>query len=321
MKILLTIIFLAALIMDSPAQLHISPALQPPQLENFQPLPKPDADFNAAIEALVVESGLDEACPAERNPDGYEEYSSICVVDITDINHPVVGGWRMENFVYPASGYKIYTVAEAVRQALEGEYDFDDRITVKEHNVRTGSRLSAGQEITIAEVLRLTCAYSDNTAANEVIDLVDRQRASLLLRAMGLKGSDITRKYLSRELEDEGYADVPGTLSSAHHFATFYYAVETGAIGGGRGRGIIKGLLATVETNKDRLRAGLPDSASIYTKTGTWNTFSVEAGIVEDGGLKYIICILAPIPSEEANLRIAKFGKGVHELIAARHAK
>ncbi|MBN1899877.1 serine hydrolase [Candidatus Sumerlaeota bacterium] len=283
-----------------------------PELNNFRPLPKPDRAFSEVIARFVKESGLDEKTPASENPDGEEECSSICVVNLENPENPVVGGWEEKNFLYPASSYKLYVLGEAIRQILAGEHSFDDILTVKKHNARGDSRLKAGQKASVGEILRLMMTYSDNTAANEAIDLVDRKRASALLRAMGCEGSDITRKYLSRSLEDDGYSTAPGTTSCALHFATFLWAVESGAIGGGKGRGLIKGYMGMDETEKDRFRAGLPESATLYSKTGTWNIFNSQIAIVEDGGVHYIVCVLTALPDEKSDPRMASFIRLLH---------
>lgn len=298
-----------------PAQLTLRPDVVIPELPAFRPLPAEDVEFSQQIAGLVAESGLDEHTSATLNPDKEEEWATICIVDLGNPARPRVGGWEMDNFVYPASTYKLYVLGEAIRQVVSGEHGLDDIRTVKEHNVRADSRLTAGQEVSVSEVLRLMMQYSDNTAANEAIDLVDRQRASALLRAMGLEGSDITRKYLSRDLEDEGYSKVPGTASCARHFATFLWAMETGAIGGGRGRGLIKAYMATDTTAPKRIRAGLPESATLYSKTGTWNIFTSQAALIEDGATRYILCILSAMKDEVAEPRIAELTRKVHALM------
>lgn len=294
------------------------PAVTTPTLSGFRPLPDPDPEFTARIEALVKETGLDERTPADKNPDAEEEWSSICVVDLTDLSRPRVGGWEMDNFVYPASTYKMYVLGEAIRQVCAGERSLDDPTTVAEHNVRGGSRLSADQVVPLSEVLRLMSMYSDNTAANVAIDTVDRRRATALLHAMGLQGSEITRKFLPRSREDADFTSAPGTMSCARHLATFLWAVETGAIGGGRGRGLIKGYLATNVDNSERVRAGVPDSATVYSKTGEWNTFTTEAALVEDGKTRYIICVMTALPYRTAAPKIAAFTRGVHRLLSGK---
>ena len=306
---------------NCPAQIALRPDVKIPDLPGFRPLPAPDPAFCEEIRKMVGETKLDERTPAEENPDKEEEWSSISVVDITDMEHPRRGGWREDNFVYPASSYKLYILGEIIRQVVSGEHKLDEKIRVKEHNARGDSRLSAGQEVTLSEVLRLVMRYSDNTAANEAIDLADRQRASALLRAMGCRGSDITRKYLSRSLEDDGYTTVPGTTSSALHFATFLWAVEQGIVGGGRGRALIKGYMGMDSTTDRRIRGGVPASATIYSKTGTWDTFTSEAAIVEEGNIRYILCILTPFREEKAEPRMAAFAARVHEAIKSFHKK
>lgn len=297
------------------AQLTLRPDVKMPELQGFKPLPAENEKFNAQIADLVKKAGLDEKTPADKNPDNEEEYSSICVVDISDLDHPRVAGWKADNFVYPASTYKMYAVGEAVRQICAGERGFDDLTTVVARNLTSDSKLTTGQLAPLSEVLRLVCQYSDNCAANVTIDTVDRQRASALLRAMGLKGSDLTRKFVPRTREDAEYTTVPGTTSCARHFATFLYAIENGVIGGGRGRGLIKGYLGMNVCNVDRLRAGLPPSATIYSKTGEWDTFTAEAGIVEDGKTHYIVAVLTAMPQDKSAPRIAAFGRSLHELL------
>jgi beta-lactamase class A len=162
------------------------------------------------------------------------------------------------------------------------------------------------------------CQYSDNTAANVAIDTVDRKRATALLHSLGLQGSEVTRKFLPRNKEPEEFTSAPATASCARHFATFLYATERAAIGGGRGRALIKGYLATNVQNTNRIGAGLPPTASLYSKTGEWNIFTAESGIVEDGDVRYIISVMTPFRQRVAEPRIAKFVSGVHALMKKR---
>lgn len=298
----------------------MSPGASPePSLHGFRPLPPPDPKLSKHLGEIVQEAGLDQMTPASENPDNEDEWSSICLVDISDINNPVVAGWKEDNFIYPASAYKLYVLGEAVRQIVAGEISLDGEIIVKEHNVRRGDRIEPGEKIAVAKILRLMMMYSDNSASNEAIDLVDRENASELLRKLGCEGSEVTRKFLPRSKEDEGYADVRSTTSNALHFATYLWAIETGAIGGGRGRGLAKAFMSMRQTGKDRMEAGIPQSATIYSKTGTWNIFTAEAALIEDGEMKYILCAIVPMRSEEANPKIAELSRRVYELIRKRN--
>jgi beta-lactamase class A len=230
---------------------------------------------------------------------------------------PRMAGWEMDNFVYPASSYKMYVLGEAIRQVCAGELSLDTPTTISERNAVDDTPAS-GTVMSFGEVLRLMCTYSSNTCANVAIDTVNRKRATALMYALDCKGSDITRKFLSRKREDAEFTSAPGTQTCALHQAKFLWAVENGVIGGGRGRGLIKGYLATNVQNYDRFRKGLPDSATICSKTGEWSNFTAEAGILEDGPVRYIVCVLTAMPREVAAPRMAQFVKAVHELLWAR---
>src|SRR5690606_19215324 len=95
------------------------------QLERTAPLPPPDPEFDKTIKDLVEETGLDKRTPASDNPDGVESWGSVCVVDYSSVK-PVVGGWEMENMVYPASSYKMYVLGEVTRQVCSGDRTLDD---------------------------------------------------------------------------------------------------------------------------------------------------------------------------------------------------
>ncbi|NUP89421.1 MAG: serine hydrolase [Candidatus Sumerlaeia bacterium] len=206
MRTLALSLTLSAVTGAASGQLTLRPDVVTPELTAFHPLPPRDEEFSAQIRRIVQEAGLDRMTPAAENADEEDEWSSICVVDLADLSRPRVAEWCGQNMLYPASTYKMYVLGEAVRQVCAGEISLEQCFTVPEHNVRSGDRLAAGQEVSLSEILRLMCQFSDNTAANMAIDIVDRQRASALLRAMGLEGSDITRKFLPRAREDEGYA-------------------------------------------------------------------------------------------------------------------
>jgi beta-lactamase class A len=300
------------------AQETFSANSQGPLLSEFHALPAPDKELSEKIANLVKQAKLDEHTPANKNPDREEEWASICVVDLSDVSHPRVGGWEMDNFVYPASAYKMYVLGEAIRQVCAGERSLDDLTTVSDNNMRSDSALTTSAPVTLAEVLRLMCMYSDNTAANVAIDTVNRKRTTALLHALGCNGSEITRKFIPRTREDAEFTSAPGTVSCARHFATFLWAAESGAIGGGRGRALIKSYLAMNVQNGKRIGAGIPPSATIFSKTGEWSTFTSEAALIEDGKTRYILCVLTALPRTIAEPRIAEFTKEVHKLMSQR---
>jgi beta-lactamase class A len=250
---------------------------------------------------------------ADKNADHEDEWSSICVIDLGSTS-PRMAGWRSDNFLYPASSYKMYVLGEAIRQVCVGELSLDSPTTISAKNA-VDTTPTADTVISFGEVLRLMCMYSSNTAANVAIDTVDRRRATALLHALNCRGSDVTRKFLPRTVEEAEFTSAPSTVTCALHQATFLWNVENGVIGGGRGRGLIKGYLATNVQNYDRFRKGLPASATICSKTGEWSNFTAEAALIEDGRTRYIACVMTALPRRAAAPRMAKFIGELHTLL------
>jgi len=317
---ILAIVAMAATLIFSPgANAQNAPdyskAVPKPTLVTPRALPPVDAELTSRIAEIVHATGLDIHTSAEQNADKEEEWSSICVVDLSSGHTPRTAGWEMDNFLYPASMYKMYVVGELVRQVCAGEKSFDDMTTIAERNMTDGTMLKSGEAFSLSEILRLICTYSDNSAANVAIDLADRRRVTALLNDLGCSGSQITRKYLVRSKEDEPYKKAPGTVTCARHLATFLYNVETGGIAGGRGRGLIKAYLSMNKMNTTRFRAGLPDSATIYSKTGEWANFTTEAALVEDGPTRYIVCVMTAMPIDQVASKMASFVRQLHELL------
>lgn len=299
--------------MDSPAPLPLPLELPLPAFPAFRPLPPEDPAFSKDFAARVEEAGLHLPTPPERNPDRHEEWSSLCLVDVSRPLAPRVAGWRAENFVYPAGASMLFALAEAARRIAAQELDPLEKVLIKPHNWSREGPLRAGEEVRLAELLYLSMATQDGTAHNELIDLLDRVRVSLTVRALGLRGSDLTRKFLPRQVEDPGFEDAPGTYSCARHLATVLWAGECGVFGGGRGRSVFRGALSC--NTVDYFAPGLHPNVTILSKSGAWSAFTAEAALIEDGPLRYILAAIVPRPASDAETRLAVLARGVHWML------
>ncbi len=111
-------------------------------------------------------------------------FFAIALVDLK-ASEPKIFGVNLDEFVYPASVYKIFIGAEVLRQIEAGMHSLDEKIVVKspndvDHDARLfpGSSeplLSAGESATIDKLLSLMLEQSDNTASNCLIDLFGRE--------------------------------------------------------------------------------------------------------------------------------------------------
>ena len=108
---------------------------------------------------------------------------SIAVIDLSG-KKPIIGGYNMDDFIYPASLYKIFIVAEVLRQSQNKKFSLDKKIFISAINAVDKRKqipydkrklLKAGERVSAKYLLELMFSRSDNTAANCLIDLVDRE--------------------------------------------------------------------------------------------------------------------------------------------------
>jgi len=189
---------------------------------------KQSKSFNAQLKAIVHEVGLDSTYDAGE--DGKEQIS-FAVIDLSG-KQPVLGGVNFDNFIYPASVYKMYVAMEVLKQISGGEYSLYQPYVVRSPNDVDRSReidydprplLKNGDTVTINYLLDLMITRSDNSAANCLIDVANRKRINQTMHDYNWYGSEVTRKFLKRSFEDPGYDTVRSTETCALHAADFMY--------------------------------------------------------------------------------------------------
>ncbi len=284
-----------------------------------------DPALSAALAPIVDAAGL--AGPFDVGEDG-TQVTSLVVVDLGG-EAPVWGGVAPDAFLYPASLYKMYVAAEVLRQVYDGETALDAPRVVAAHNAVDTARevlsdprplLAAGDTVTVGYLLDLMITRSDNSAANELIDLATRPAIGALMHRYGWQGSEVTRKFLPRSVEDPGYADVPSTMTSGRHAAEFLALAATDRL---VNPWVSRRLLVLLGGQLDgtKLAAGLPRDAVYAHKTGWWSFWTHDAGVVRDGDLTYVVALLTPVPAAESAPRMAEVGRRVHALMQARAAR
>lgn len=160
-------------------------------------------------------------------------------VAIIDLNkpEPKIFGYNMNHFIYPASVYKIFIGAEVLRRVEIGDFTLEQIVEIKSQNdVDKDARifpsdmrklLNAGDKVSIDYLLDLMFTRSDNTASNNLLDIVGRENITKnIIHKHGWNGSEVTRKFLDRLKEDKPYQFSSTTLSCARHLAEFFYLVE-----------------------------------------------------------------------------------------------
>ncbi|HTM93021.1 MAG TPA: serine hydrolase [Flavisolibacter sp.] len=286
---------------------------------------KQSKKFDAQLKAIVREVGLDSTFDA--GDDGKEQIS-FCVIDLTG-QQPVIGGVNPGNFIYPASVYKMYVAMEVLKQVNNGEYSLYKSYVVqspndvdrsKEINYDPRPLLKNNDTVTVNYLLDLMITRSDNSASNCLIDIASRPRINQTMHQYKWYGSEVTRKFLRRTFEDPGYDTVRGTQTSALHAADFMYRIYSDQLISPWVSRQLKILLGR-QLDTTKLSTGLPPSAVFYHKTGWWDVYTNDVGIVEDGNIKYIISVFTPVREELVRPRLKELAQKVHELIKKIHSK
>lgn len=280
--------------------------------------------FNEQLQTIVREVGLDSTYDAGE--DGKEKIS-FAVIDLTG-KKPVIGGVNPDNFIYPASVYKMYVAMEILKQVSNGEYSLYKAYLVKSPNDVDRSKeidydprplLRNNDTVTINYLLDLMITRSDNSAANCLIDIATRPRINQTMHQYNWYGSEVTRKFLKRSVEDAGYDTIRSTETSALHAADFMYKIYNGELVNPWVSMQMKAVLGR-QLDTTKLSTGLPSSAMFYHKTGWWSIYTNDVGIVEDGNIKYIISVFTPVREESVRPQLKELSRRVYELIRKMHS-
>jgi beta-lactamase class A len=285
---------------------------------------KVDEKFNDALKKIVKEVGLDSIYNVGE--DGTEQIS-LAVIDMTG-KVPVFSDVNYNNFIYPASVYKMYVAMEVLKQVDRGMHSLSEPYFVKSPNDVDKSReisfdprplLKNGDTVTINYLLDLMITRSDNSAANCLIDIAGRPNINRTMKENGWTGSEVTRKFLKRKLEDPGYDTVRSTETCALHAADFMFKMYTNQLISPWVSMQLKALLGR-QLDNTKLSPGLPVNAMFYHKTGWWSFYTHDVGIVDDGKIKYVVAVFTPVTEERVRPRLKEISKKIHDLITNRNA-
>ena len=276
-------------------------------------------EFTDSLYQIVRDVNLDGTYDAGE--DGMEKIS-FAVIDLA-AKSPVIGGVNMDNFIYPASLYKMYVAMEVLKQIEQGRHSLfeqyivrspNDVDVVKEISWDPRPLLHDRDTVTINYLLDLMITRSDNSAANCLIDIAGRKNINKTIHENGWVGSEVTRKYLPRKFEDAGYDTIRGTVTCALHAADFMFKAYTNTLISPWVSQQMKVLLGR-QLDTTKLSGGLPRNVMFYHKSGWWSYFTNDAGIVDDGEVKYVIALLTPVSEEKVRERMKELSRRVYELM------
>lgn len=279
---------------------------------------KENKKLSAALANIVKQCRLDSNFNVG---DSLPEQISLAVIDLK--RKPKIAGVNMNNFIYPASVYKMYVAMEVLKQISEGKYSLQKQYIIPAHNDVDRSReiasdprplLIAGDTVTINYLLDLMITRSDNTASNCLIDIADRKNINETMLKNGWKGSEVTRKFLSRKLEDPGYATIKGTETCALHAADFMMRLANNELINPWVSLQLKALLGR-QLDKSKLAAGLSPNTMFSHKTGWWSFYTHDVGIVEDEKANYVLAVFLPVKEHLLDGRMKLLAEKINALM------
>lgn len=274
------------------------------------------------LKTIVHDLGLDK--DFNVGEDGIEQIS-LAVIQIHG-ESARFGGVNAENFIYPASVYKMYVAAEVLNQISQGKYSLSSTLGVKSPNdVDKSKEISSdprplvkdGDTVTVNYLLDLMITRSDNSAANCLIDLARRENINELMHKYNWFGSEVTRKFLKRKFEDQGYDTIRGTETCAMHAAEFLYLIQTNKLLNPWVSMQMKALLSR-QLDNTKLSKGLPVNIMFYHKTGWYSYWTNDVGIVDDGDLVYVIACFLPLQEEVALEKFEQLSNKIYWLLKKR---
>ena len=258
----------------------------------------------------ALQSGLEASLRKEVGPEFLEaldeKQASVVLVDITHLDHPKVAAINGDEMMYAASLPKIAILLGAFVEVERGKLVLDDQT-------------------------RAACTRMIRSSSNE--------DASVILKRVGMENlAEILQSDRFR-LYDPGfngglwvgkdYSDAPvwkgDPLHQISHGATamqtarFYYLLFTNRLVSPELTEEMKKILSEPALNHKFVKGleGRPD-AKIYRKSGTWENWHADSGVIVHADFKYIIVALSHLP--QGGEKLSRLAAVVDDLMKRRHA-
>lgn len=246
--------------------------------------------------------------------------ASLHAVDVADGREVGLGS---DERVVIASVFKVLLVLEFARQAVAGQLDPRERVTVTAAD-RLGGTGTAGCaddiELSLRDLAFFALSVSDNSAADLLLRAVGLDTVQLLATELGLSRTRIIggpRESLESMFADVGardgeefariYPTLPAervralrvldpehaTSSTAREVTSLLRMIWRDEAGPPRACAMVRDLMGR-QVSRQRLAPGFGDEVAVAAKTGTLPGLHIEAGVVgyPDGG-RYAVAAFA----------------------------
>lgn len=116
--------------------------------------------------------------------------------------------YHSEKKMMAASVIKLYIMADAFQRIVDGSLDSEQMLVMKKEDYVPScgavAYLHEGLEVTVMDLITLMIIFSDNTAANVLIDLLGMEKINEGIRRLGFKDALLCRKMYDIEKSRQG---------------------------------------------------------------------------------------------------------------------
>jgi beta-lactamase class A len=241
-----------------------------------------------SVRTLWKQKAMDRIHALDQSLDGV---IGVAAIDLTD-GHEL--SYHGDSQFPTASAIKIPVMIQMFRDAHEGRFRFSDTREVKWVGNSDDSagplrlKLQHGPvQLPIGDIVAAMMQWSDNSAANECMDLAGMDRINALIRELGLRDTHLRRKMMDVTAASRGDENVSTPLELSRLLALIYQEKAADPESCRRMIALMKSV------HNPYMRPGIPDAVEIAAKPGDLNGVKCEAAIVFLKGHPFVVTAMS----------------------------
>ncbi|MBS4534834.1 serine hydrolase [Clostridium sp. D2Q-14] len=213
---------------------------------------------------------------------------SLYVEDLN--NNEVLLNINTKKSVPSASMIKIFILAEAFNQIFQDKFMIEKTVRIKHENIVSGSLIKnlSSYCYSIKDIIFLMMNLSDNTATNEMIDILGMENINNFIHKHGLKETVINRKMMDFDKLEQGFDNTTSSRDIIYILKKIYYKDLYNSDYCDE----IMNIMGKQVDNRMMARNIDKSKTKIYHKTGNLSNLNHDAGIVSLGNKDYLFCML-----------------------------
>jgi len=209
---------------------------------------------------------------------------SVYAVSLSD--HRILFDQRFAQPVRSASIIKVLIMIAVLEVITENSYELTSMISVKQNQILSDSEIFQTEEriVTIEKLLTWMIAYSDNTSANVLIDLIGIDAVNNSINKMNLSQTLMQRKMLDFEAIDRG----SDNFTSVQDMYIVFEGIFSDSILTPELCKKAREILLKQEI-KDQFLRFITDDIQVFHKTGDLDYLNHDVGVFRIKGHDYFL--------------------------------